>query len=110
MKKQYQVTLIDNSGKHRPVSCIVNYEQNVTADLSIMDTHRKEIQQMGIQKICNVRRWGKRELVTYGYLKVKVRAYDKEKIAAENAERYEAIKEAKYASGEWQRPKNRVDK
>lgn len=108
MKKEYQVTLIDSTGKYRPVSCIVKYEQSVAADLSVMDSHRKAIQKAGIEKICMLRGWGTRELKTYNYLKAKVRAYDKEKIAKENAERYEAIKEAKYAAGEWKRPKNKA--
>jgi hypothetical protein len=30
--------------------------------------------------------------------------YDKEKIEQENKERYEQLKEQKYASDEWQRP------
>lgn len=38
-------------------------------------------------------------------MKSKMREYDKEKIKAENEARYTKIKEQKYASGEWKRPK-----
>jgi hypothetical protein len=49
--------------------------------------------------------WTMADLKKNGYTSGKVREYDREKIARENAERYERIKEEKYASGEWQRPK-----
>lgn len=94
MMKEYQVTLMCADGKYKPVSCIVK------TDL----TDIKEIKKKGIEKICRQRRWGKFELVSYGYTKAKIREYDKEKIAQEKAERYEKIKEEKYASGEWKRP------
>ena len=96
--KQYQVTLNSVSGKYKPVSCII------TTDLSV-DTDKKEIINKGVTKICQKRYWTKRELTKYGYTKAKVREYDKEKIAQESVERYAKIKEEKYASGEWQRPK-----
>ena len=32
---------------------------------------------------------------------------DKEKIERENVARYEALKEEKYASGEWKKPKSK---
>ena len=47
------------------------------------------------------------DLARYGYTKGKIREYDKEKIEQENAARYEALKEEKYASGEWKRPKSK---
>ena len=50
------------------------------------------------------RLWSNADLKKYEYTRAKVRRYDKEKIAKENAERYEKIKEEKYASGEWKRP------
>ena len=98
--KQYQVTLNSVSGKYKPVSCII------TTDLSV-DTDKKEIINKGVTKICQKRYWTKRELTKYGYTKAKVREYDKEKIAQESVERYAKIKEEKYASGEWQRPKEK---
>jgi len=94
--KKYQVTILCETGKYRPVSAIVT-----AADTD----SRIAIQKKGIQKICLTRRWDGKDLIAYGYTKVKMREYDKEKIEAENKARYEAIKEAKYASGEWKRPK-----
>lgn len=93
---QYQVTLLCTNGKYRPVSTLLNGEEN--ADLKAVSTR-------GIRKICASRGWTSADLKRYGYLKSKIRVYDKEKIEAENKARYERIKEEKYASGEWKRPK-----
>ena len=95
---QYQVTLTDMLGKYKPVSCII------TTELTL-DTHKKEIINLGVVKICQKRYWTQKDLKRYGYLKAKVRVYDKVKIAQENQARYEQLKEQKYASGEWTRPK-----
>ena len=95
---EYQVTLFCRSNKYKPVSAIINVPDG---------TERQAIITKGIQKICAKRLWNKTDLTRYEYTKVRVREYDKDKIAAENAARYEAIKEAKYASGEWKRPKNK---
>lgn len=103
MRKQYQVTLNSITGKYKPVSCIITTELN-------LEENKKEIINLGVQKICQKRYWTQTSLKMYGYLKAKVREYDKEKIAQENAERYEKIKEEKYTKGEWQRPKKEVDK
>lgn len=108
MKKNYQVTLICADGKYKPVSCIVAFEQSADADLTVMPQKKKEIQQMGIVKICQKRYWSNSDLKKYGYTKVKVRVYDKEKIAEENAERYEKIKQEKYSCGEWKAPKKKI--
>ena len=98
MKKQYQVTLICENGKYKPVSTIVTMEE--TAD-------RKAIMREGQKKIMIKRYWSMADLTRYGYTKGKIREYDKEKIERENAARYEALKEEKYASGEWKRPKSK---
>lgn len=103
MMKEFQVTLISTTGKYKPVSCIVKADTKEM--LKVGSTFVKDIQQKGIIKICQKRLWTNADLKRYGYTKVKVRQYDKEKIAKENAERYERIKEEKYQSGEWQRPK-----
>ncbi len=95
---QFQITLTDLNGKYKPVSCII------TTDLTL-EENKKEIINLGVVKICQKRYWTKKDLTKYGYLKAKVREYDKEKIAQENAERYQQLKEEKYAKGEWQRPK-----
>ena len=97
---QYQVTLTDMLGKYKPVSCII------TTDLTLED-NKKEIINKGVVKICQKRYWTQKDLKRYGYLKAKVRVYDKEKIEQENKARYEQIKEQKYASGEWTKPKEK---
>ena len=94
---QYQVTLICENGKYKPVSAIVTVET---------ETEKSVLSRKGIEKICIARNWTKKDLQRYGYTKVKMRVYDKEKIERENKERYEKIKEEKYASGEWKRPKS----
>ena len=101
MLKQYQVTLLCENGKYRPVSAVVAMEE--TSD-------KKAIMKVGQKKIMIQRYWTMADLKKYGYTKGKVREYNKEKIAKESAERYEAIKEAKYASGEWKRPKKDLEK
>lgn len=95
---QYQVTLTDLNGKYKPVSCII------TTELSL-DTHKKDIINLGVVKICQKRYWTQKDLKKYGYLKAKVRVYDKDKIEQENKAKYEQYKEQKYNSGEWVRPK-----
>lgn len=100
---EYQVTVKCSDGKYKPVSCIVKSKE---VDLS----NKREKQcliEKGIQKICAKRYWTNQDLRRYNYTKVLVRLYDKEKLAQEAAARYEAIKEAKYESGEWKRPKKK---
>ena len=98
MKKQYQVTLICENGKYKPVSTIVTMEET---------TDRKAIMREGQKKIMIKRYWSMADLTRYGYTKGKIREYDNEKIERENAARYAALKEEKYASGEWKRPKSK---
>lgn len=106
MEKTYQVTLFDKEGRYRPASCLIQQEEVRLDDKA----NRKELVNKGVVKICALRMWTARDLQKYGLLFAKVREYDKAKIDAENKARYEKIKEEKYASGEWKRPKNRVDK
>ena len=103
---EYQVTLMCATNEYKPVSAIVQWEQDTTADLSISPIG-KDIRLAGIRKICFKRGWDGTDLKRYGYTKCKIRLYDKQKIAQENAERYEKIKKEKYASGEWKRPKGK---
>lgn len=107
MNKNYQVTLISKSGKYRPISCIVKIAQTNNDDLTKDAKKKKEIINRGIVLICAKRGWGKLELKTYEYLSAKVRLYDTEKIEAENKAQYEKIKEEKYKTGEWKRPKKK---
>ena len=105
MLKEYQVTLMCASGKYRPVSCLVRKDTDAIASIG-KEEYTKQIRRAGITKICQKRYWTNADLKRSKYTTCKVRVYDKEKIDAENKARYEAIKEAKYASGEWKRPKS----
>ena len=78
MKKQYQVTLICENGKYKPVSTIVTMEET---------TDRRAIMREGQKKIMIKRYWSMADLTRYGYTKGKIREYDKEKIEQENAAR-----------------------
>lgn len=102
MTKEYQVTLICKDGRFRPLSCLIKAEAFNLADILT----KKSIIKRGVQKICTSKLWDKTDLVRYGYTKVKIREYNKEKIALENEARYTAIKEAHYADGSWKRPKS----
>lgn len=106
MMKEYQVTLVCTTGKYKPVSCIIKKDSEEIKKIG-KTAFVGMLKQEGIKKICQKRYWSNRELKEYGYTTVKVREYDKEKIAQESAERYEKIKEEKYQSGEWQRPKDK---
>ena len=106
MKKQYQVTITCSDGKYKPVSTIVTIEQDEDVDLCGNPNKKKEIQLKGITNICQKKYWTTSDLKKYHYTRVKIRAYDKARIDAENAARYEKIKEEKYNSGEWKRPKH----
>lgn len=91
MIKEYQVTLVCSSGQYRPVSAIVKADTDQLIKVG-KTAFTNDIQKRGIQKICQKRYWGNADLKRYSYTKVKIREYDKEKIAKENAERYERIK------------------
>lgn len=106
-KQEYQVTLMANNSKYKPVSCIVSIEQELGYDMTKSKARKKEIIDKGIIKIAQKRYWTNKDLVKYGYTKVRVRLYDKEKIEQENKLRYEQIKEQHYADGTWQRPKEK---
>jgi hypothetical protein len=80
--KEYQVTLICETGEYRPVSAIVKSDAQDVAT----------IRRQGIVKICQKRYWTNADLKRYHYTRVKMREYDKEKIEKENTERYERIK------------------
>lgn len=105
---QYQVTLLCQSGKFKPISCIVTMiQEDAEEDLTKNAIVKKDIIAKGLKKICQTRGWGKMEIETYQYLRAKVRRYEPEKIEAEKKARYEKIKEQKYKSGEWKRPKDK---
>ena len=102
---EYQVTLFCATGKYKPVSCLV--KRASACDISD-PTIKRQILNEGMQKICNQRRWSARDLATFGFKTGKIRLYDKEKLDKEAKERYNKIKEEKYASGEWKRPKKQM--
>lgn len=83
---QVQVTMTSSKG-YKPVSCLIDAENKRYAQ-----EHLTELKTKGIQKICQKRLWNNHHLKDFGYTKVKMRIYDKEKIEAENAARYERIK------------------
>ena len=99
---EYQVTLYCTTKKYRPVSCIIKRENKADLDNASV---KRELVTAGMKKICIQRGWSGEDLRAFGYITGKVREYDREKIEAENKARYEKIKEEKYASGEWKRPK-----
>ena len=77
MNKQYQVTLFCTTGAYRPVSCIVNRQQEEDTDMSQDKVIRKELQRAGVKKICEKRYWQLSDLSRYGYTKYKIRPYEK---------------------------------
>jgi hypothetical protein len=99
---EYQVTLFCKNGKYKPISTIVRTK--TPKNLKNADDQR-EIFNEGVKQICAKRYISAMDLARDGFKSGKVRLYDKEKIAKENALRYEKLKEEKYASGEWKRPK-----
>ena len=69
-----QVTLIDKTGKYRPVSTLVPIDS--ADDLT---TRKEEIKYKGIKKICITRGWIQRDLLKYHYLHCKMRIYPEKK-------------------------------
>lgn len=98
---KYQVTIFCSTGTYKPVSCIIELDTAITTK-----EQKKQLINRGVTKICGQRSWSQYHLKKYGYTSAKVREYDLESIKAESKARYERIKEEKYASGEWKRPKS----
>lgn len=84
--QQIQITLVSESG-YRPLSTLVNVE----SWQAYLD-NKSKIQQDAVIAICAKRHMTTRDLRKYGYTTIKARVYDKERIAQENAARYEQIK------------------
>lgn len=97
----YQVTLTSTTGQYKAVSTIVKAEKITTKE------EKQRIINKGIIKIAQQRRWTNTDLKKFGYTKVKIREYDKAEIDKQNAERYEKLKQEKYACGEWKAPKRK---
>ena len=86
MSKQIQITLVSDKG-YRPVSTLITVDK-----VSDYVENKKQMQLQAVQKICAKRHWSAKDLAKYGYTCIKARVYDKAKIEAENAARYEQIK------------------
>ena len=85
---EYQVTLICKTGQYKPMSTIVEYEE-----VDLKDKKQKsKVAQKGLEKICVRRCWKSTDLKKYNYSIIKVRRYDKDKIAWDKAIRYNEIK------------------
>lgn len=87
MSKQIQITLVSDKG-YRPVSTLITVDK-----VSDYVENKTKWQTLAVQRICGKRHWSASDLKKYGYTGLKARVYDKEKIEAENAARYEKIKE-----------------
>lgn len=102
MVYEYQVTIF--SEKYKPISTIVRSTTDYDVTHNADDV--KKVRHEGMKKICQLRSWKYKDMTEkYGYKKVSVRRYNKAVIDALNELRYNKIKEEKYASGEWKRPK-----
>lgn len=64
-----QVTIFSNAG-YKPVSTVVD-----VPDMNYLLSHKQEVKNKGIIKICCKKYWQKYHLVQYGYSKVKIRVY-----------------------------------
>ena len=83
---QIQITLISESG-YRPLSTLINCQS-----WKEYQAHKIAYQQKAVTAMLAKRHMTVRDLRKYGYTEIKSRVYDKERIARENAERYEQIK------------------
>lgn len=82
-----QVTLFDVTGRYRPLSTLISIES-----MEYYKANASKVHVRAIQKICAQRYTSWDSLKKSGYAKLKVREYNKEKIVAEQKERYEKIK------------------
>ena len=75
---KYQVTMYCTTGQYRPVSTIVTIEQENDDNLLLNPKKKKEIIDKGIIRICQKRYWTSRDVIKYGYTKVKARVYEEQ--------------------------------
>lgn len=83
---QIQFTLKSTKG-YKPISTLVE-----VTDLVDYLKNKEAYKKKAIVRMCAQRHWGLDALDKYGYTELLKRVYDKERIARENAERYEKIK------------------
>ena len=81
----YQVTLMCDTCKYKPVSTII--EQNPAIYLA-NKAEKKNLITRGTQKICIKHSWRSADLKRLGYSKVKIREYNEAEIKAEKAENF----------------------
>lgn len=93
---QIQVTLSTENGKYKPITTLID-----VASVKDFNTNQKEYIRKAKIRMCVQRYWDGKDLQKYGYTKLSVRVYDKEKIAKEKEENYWKIKKEKFANGEW---------
>lgn len=84
-----QFTLFTTTGHYKPVSTVLE-----VSSLEEYRANARQYKDKAIKKIAQQRLWDNKDLIRYGYTTMKVRVYDKEKIAQANAKRYEQIKKA----------------
>lgn len=65
-----QITLFDINNKYKPISTLIEVES-----IDWYRSHEKECRQKAIRKICLQRNWSGKELLDYGYKRIKVRNY-----------------------------------
>ena len=83
---QVQISLFSNKG-YKPISTIVTIDS-----VEEWNKNKSQIKMKAVATMCAKRRLTRADLEKYGYNEIRSRQYDKEKIAKENAERYEQIK------------------
>lgn len=83
---QIQITLVSDGG-YRPLSTLIS-----CASWQEYQQSKRKYQAKAVLTICAGRHMTIRDLRKYGYNEIKARVYDKARIDAENAARYEQIK------------------
>lgn len=66
---KFQFTFFDETGKNKPVACILETEKNFVEIIK----SEKEFRLMAIKKICTKRSWTVADFKSYGYSKFKYR-------------------------------------
>ena len=65
-----QITLFDVNNKYKPISTLIEVES-----VQWFREHEKECKLKAIKKICLKRGWTGKQLLDYGYKKIKARNY-----------------------------------
>ena len=70
-----QVTFFQKENKYKPISIVLDVES-----MDYYTSHKVELQRRALLNIAHQRKTTPKELINQGYIKIKVREYDKEKI------------------------------